>query len=80
VKNLVDLVSVSLAKKQVILPGQDSDDISLDCIDDVNENDASNALIYAASEDNDTKDEYDIAGWVEEKLKFAAKGLRMNFA
>jgi hypothetical protein len=29
---------------------------------------------------NDTKDEYEIAGWVEEKLKFAAKGLRMNFA
>jgi hypothetical protein len=29
---------------------------------------------------NDTKEEYDIAGWVEEKLKFAAVGLRMNFA
>jgi hypothetical protein len=29
---------------------------------------------------NDTKTEYDIAGWVEEKLKFAAKGLKMNFA
>lgn len=29
---------------------------------------------------NDTKDDYDIAGWVEEKLKFAAIGLKMNFA
>jgi len=29
---------------------------------------------------NDSKVEYEIAGWVQEKLKAAAPGLKMDFA
>ena len=29
---------------------------------------------------NDTDEEYDIAGWIQEQLKFAAVGLKMDFA
>ncbi len=29
---------------------------------------------------NDTDEEYDIAGWIQEQLKLAAVGLKMDFA